>query len=794
MRFWNRLSLQAWFLLQAGLVFAILFLVFIFLSNDAIASSTQQILSERRLLAEQTARRIDLLLDQSIAEMQAANLSTLSTGEASPSVARQSYAGLSLSAFTSARADQQGTLQVDSPDSRLWSEIPPQYVREVLQRGRPTVTGVLLQRQGQRPVLYLLLPSTPGPNSPQTLLLAAVEPEAAGLGQFLQPFSLGATGFAELVDDAGTVLATTRADGLFDKADHSDQFATLIQSGRSSAGTCHGCHQENPAKGKEQQVLAFAPLKVAPWGVAIRQSETEALASARALQTRFFLLGLTSLCGIIVVSWGASRRLAQSAAQLQARASSMAKGDLETPVPMARGAEMIRLANTLEETRQGLLHSWRELERSNRELERRLETKTQELGSVVRASESLVLGGGPETLLGFIVRIAAQAFRADAAALFLLDSQRDGLVAKASTGYDIHALAQVVLQPGEGIVGKVFRSGQPAMSNHPAEVERLLVDLSDENRRYLLWARGGHVPHSFLCVPLESRGQALGCLFLAGFREPLAFSSSNLELALTYARIASSLQENLRLLHDTSQAEALRRADQIKTEFFSNTSHELQTPLASLKASLELLPPALCSGDSEAWIALVENARRSAERLQRLVGDLIDVARLQSLHMKLELDVIDLGEVVQQAVAKFVPLTDNKGQVLRPFAPEGPALVTADQRRVEQVLGNLLMNAHQYTPEGGHITVTLRDEGDEVVVSVADTGPGIPPQDKVRLFERFYRGAADGTASGLGLGLAIAKGLVELHGGRIWVESGQAKGSIFSFSLPRASPNEDPDR
>ncbi len=109
---------------------------------------------------------------------------------------------------------------------------------------------------------------------------------------------------------------------------------------------------------------------------------------------------------------------------------------------------MIRLAHTMEETRQGLLHSWRELEQSNRELERRLEAKTLELGSVVRASESLVLSGGPETLLGFIVRVASQTFLADAAVLFVWDPSRRSLVARGSSGYDTQALAQVALEPG----------------------------------------------------------------------------------------------------------------------------------------------------------------------------------------------------------------------------------------------------------------------------------------------------------------------------------------------------------
>jgi signal transduction histidine kinase len=531
----------------------------------------------------------------------------------------------------------------------------------------------------------------------------------------------------------------------------------------------------------------------APWGIAIQQLEDEVLPGAKPMQARFLLLGLASFCGMVLISWRAFSRLSRTTDHLEKRAGAMAQGDLMTPISAVSGAEMIRLAKSLDETRQGLLISWRELENANRELEERLAARTAELGSVVKASESLVTDGGPETLLSFIVQIATQSLRADAGAIFLWDTEREALVARACVGYDKQALSQVALRSGEGIVGKVFKEGRSTMSNHPAEVLRLLSDLSGENSRYLLWARGGREPASFLCVPMEARGQNLGCLFVAGMHDPIAFSASNLDLARTYARIASALQENLRLIHETGQAEALRRADQIKTEFFANTSHELQTPLASLRASLELLPPALAQADKDAITTLIENAQRSAERLQRLVGDLIDVARLHNLHMRLETDVIDLAEVVEQSVSKFVPMADKKSHLLKYFDGKGPCLVIADQRRIEQVLGNLLMNAYQYTPEGGHITLNLEDAGDEYVVSLADTGPGISPQDKLRLFDRFYRGNKASGPSGLGLGLAIAKGLIELHGGRIWVESGQVKGSVFCFSIPKVVLNENID-
>jgi signal transduction histidine kinase len=794
-RFWNQMSLQTWFLFQAGLIFSILFFVFIYLSFDALRSNTDELLAGRRLIAEQIASHIDLLLEQSFNQAQRCAPSSDNWNDLKVLAGiGQLCWELPLSpVYAILTNTAESRPKLNNTGASFASDLPEQ-VKELSVRGRKTTTNIFPADNGHSAAYYLVAPASGARDTQDPGIVLGVDPTNSNLSSFLNPAGLGLTGAIEVVDSSGLVLASTRKDGILLKADHGDQYARMIAGSVATVGVCHSCHQAGSGEQRGQEILAFAPLRNAPWGVAIRQSEDEALAGPKAIQWRLFYLGLASLCGVVLVAWRAFGRLSQSTKQLEKRAGLMALGDLESPMPAASGSEMVRLAKSLDDTRRGLLVAWKDLETANRELERRLEARTVELGSVVKISESLVSNGGPETLLSFIVQVASQALRADAAAVFLWDEQRGALVAKASTGYDRQALAQVALLPGEGIVGKVYKDGHAAMSNHSAEVIRLLSDLSPENRRYLLWARGGQEPTSFICVPMESRQQLLGSFFLAGLHDPISFSASNIELARTYARIGSALQQNLRLVHETSQAEALRRADQIKTEFFSNTSHELQTPLASLRASLELLPQAFSKADTEALITLIENAQRSAERLQRLVADLIDVARLHNLHLKLETDVIDLLEVVEQSIAKFTPIAEKKNQVLKYFEGNAPNLVVGDQRRIEQVLGNLLMNAYQYTPEGGHITVSLHDAGEEYIISVADTGPGIRPQDKLRLFERFYRGNTDKGTSGLGLGLAIAKGLIELHGGRIWVESGQAQGSIFSFSLPKAVLDENLDR
>lgn len=789
-RYWTQTSLRSWIFVQAGIVLALLLAVLFYLSREALDRSTDEILAERLLLAEHTARRLDFVLQQSLLRMERYASPDLILSGDSESIAsglRRLYEELPLTPAHVAVTDKEGRVL------HTWPGLsPPEEVaRYPFSAGwaGSAITGLLPDLWDQGEVVYLASPIRNEAASPQGLVLAVIDPAGHAFSDFLQPFSVGSTGYAEVVDRGGLILANTRGVGLFLKADHADRFAQLIDQGKTTMGTCHRCH-EAPDRQREDEVMAFAPLQRAPWGIAIRQSEDEALDPVRDLERRFLILGLVCLAAVVVLSWSISRRFVRSAHQLQARASRIAQGDLSTPVAPVAGAEMIRLADALERMRQEILAARQKDEQYERELEETVVARTRELMSVVRASETLVSAAGPEALLDAVVETAADTFGADGAILFLSDAQSGSLVAGAATGYDLQALSAVALGPGEG--GRTFQRGEPILSNDPTEVEELLSDLSGENRRCLLEAGGNRDLRAFVCVPLETKGQVLGSLLLASFREGVAFSSSSVGLAQTFARLACALLENFRLLREASQADALRQADRLKTEFLSNISHELQTPLASLRASLDFLPRALLSkGGRESGAMLVQNAKRSAERLQRLISDLIEVTRLQNLQLQLQSEPLDLRELVQRVGKDFLPLLAEKGQALHLVLSGGPVVVLGDERRLEQVLNNLMMNAHQYTPPSGHITVTVREEGDQALVSVADTGPGLSAEQKERLFQRFYRGPGR-APSGLGLGLAIAKGLVELHGGKIWVESEPGLGSTFRFSLTRAAADEDP--
>ena len=235
-------------------------------------------------------------------------------------------------------------------------------------------------------------------------------------------------------------------------------------------------------------------------------------------------------------------------------------------------------------------------------------------------------------------------------------------------------------------------------------------------------------------------------------------------------------------------------ANHFKDEFLASISHQLLTPITSIKAAADLLTASPAKG-GKAADSLINSIARNTQRLQGLVEEVLDLARLHRGEASLRRETWDLKTIVEDGVAAVEPLAGGREQALQVETPPSSCPVLADRGRVEQVLMNLLSNSCKFTPRHGHIKVTLQDKGREYLVSVADDGPGIPLAEQRRIFERFYSNSrGPGQKAGAGLGLAIAKTVVELHGGRIWVKSQGGRGSTFFFTLPKGDGGEDSGR
>lgn len=333
----------------------------------------------------------------------------------------------------------------------------------------------------------------------------------------------------------------------------------------------------------------------------------------------------------------------------------------------------------------------------------------------------------------------------------------------------------------DGPVGHVLRTGEPLLVPRlgPEEIAEMAAGPEEEVG---LEARGAR---SLIVVPLIARGTTLGAVCLLTAESGRELGERELTLARDLSIRAALALDNARLY-----AEA-RNATKARDEMLRVVSHDLRNPITGVLMGARMLERQL-GADDDALGELVEGVHESAVRLHRLVRDLADVASAERGGLSIERAPQRVEPLVKEAVRANRAVAEEREIELRVRTDEDLPPVSVDRNRTLQVLSNLLDNALRFTPEGGRVEVRAVSDAGKVVVSVSDTGPGVPPEDREQVFERFWRGpgpSGEGKA-GTGLGLAIAKGIVEGHGERIWVESSPGEGSTFSFTL---SPAEGPE-
>ncbi len=220
--------------------------------------------------------------------------------------------------------------------------------------------------------------------------------------------------------------------------------------------------------------------------------------------------------------------------------------------------------------------------------------------------------------------------------------------------------------------------------------------------------------------------------------------------------------------------------------FIDTLSHELKTPLTSIIAAAGLLEEELQATADESHRKLMQTIIRNANSLESRLTELLNIVKTGSGKLQLQFEPVDIKSLVLGTCMQISPLMHNKGQKLNTELPDFVPIIQADGQRLEQVLLNLMNNATKFTPDGGIITVRIKKRDAGLVVEVADNGIGIPKEQQDKLFKPYSRLNADRQRHpGLGLGLALSKQVIELHGGKIWVDSETGKGSVFSFFLPR---------
>ncbi len=326
-------------------------------------------------------------------------------------------------------------------------------------------------------------------------------------------------------------------------------------------------------------------------------------------------------------------------------------------------------------------------------------------------------------------------------------------------------------------VPHVLRTGRPEVFH---EIDDALLEAAVPDPELLAIARSLGLSSS-MCVPLKVRGRVVGAISLAAAESGRRFAADSLALAEELARRASVAVENASLYREATEA------SQLKDEFLATLSHELRTPLTAVLGWATLLrtrqddPAQVSKG-----LATIErNARVQAQ----LIDDLLDLSRIVTGKLRLEVQPVEVGVLVETAIDTVRPAANAKGLTLHPVIDPKAGTVMGDPGRLAQVVNNLLTNATKFTPKGGAIRVLVRRVDSSVEILVRDNGVGIDPAFLPHVFERFRQ--ADGSSTraqgGLGLGLAICRSLVELHGGVVTADSeGSGKGSTFTVRLPVA--------
>lgn len=286
-------------------------------------------------------------------------------------------------------------------------------------------------------------------------------------------------------------------------------------------------------------------------------------------------------------------------------------------------------------------------------------------------------------------------------------------------------------------------------------------------------------PRSLICVPLVSSGKILGALTLVTSGSGRRYDEADLSLAADVARRAAIVVEHARLFHEAQQATRAR------DDVLAVVAHDLRNPLNTVTMAISLMlentPPERTQERRQ-----VEIVRRAADRMNRMIQDLLDVRRMESGRLAIDLKAEDVNVIINDMIEMLRPLAEGSSIILEPSVAEGLPPVLCDSARIQQVLSNLVGNAVKFTPRQGRITVCAELIDGEVRFGVIDTGPGIPPEQVPHIFGQFWQ-ASPSDRRGIGLGLAIAKGIVEAHKGTIWVESHVGLGSTFYFTLPTAT-------
>ena len=420
---------------------------------------------------------------------------------------------------------------------------------------------------------------------------------------------------------------------------------------------------------------------------------------------------------------------------------------------------------------------FQELQARTRELARSV-GELQALGEVGRAVSSTL---DLETVLATIVSRASQLSGSDGGAIYEYDQETETFLLRATQNLDaelVELLRSTFIRKGEGAMGRM------ALTREPVQIPDILQDATYQSRWREIVLRTGY--RAVLAVPLLRESGIIGGL-VVNRKTPGEFAPDVIELLRTFATQSALAIQNARLFQEIEEkSRQLEIADRHKSEFLASMSHELRTPLNAVIGFSEVLLERMFGEINAKQDEYLQDILSSGRHLLSLINDILDLAKIEAGRMELEVTDFHLPQAIDNSVTLVRERAARRAITLEVGIDAQLGEIKGDERKVKQVLLNLLSNAIKFTPEGGRVGVHAGLADGVAEISVSDTGVGIAPEDHEAVFEEFRQVGTDYAKKheGTGLGLALARRFVELHGGKIWVKSQLGQGATFTFTLP----------
>jgi signal transduction histidine kinase len=596
----------------------------------------------------------------------------------------------------------------------------------------------------------------------------------------ISQIKVGERGQAYLVDAQGRLIAHPDISLVLRNTDLSR--LTQVQAARATGSGSGSDATEQLQEAEDIQgrrvLTAYAHVAPLGWIVFVELPRAEAYAPLYTTIERSGILLLAALGFAFVAGLVLARKMVGPIQVLRAGAARIGSGDLTQRITVKTGDELEALADQFNDMAGRLQESYADLEKKVDLRTHELAQSVGELRALGEVSQAVNSTLDLQEVLNTIVGKAVQLSNTDAGAIYEYVDAKEEFELRSTYGMDealIAAIKERHVHIGDAGIGHAASQRAPLQ----------IADVQKEPATEVLdvVVRAGY--RALLFIPLLGADRIIGALVVRRKR-PGEFPKQTIDLLQTFAAQSVLAIQNARLFHEIEdKGRQLEVASQHKSQFLANMSHELRTPLNAILGYTELILDNIYGETPQKMRGVLERVQRNGKHLLGLINDVLDLSKIEAGQLTLALADYSLKDVVHSVFAAVESLANEKKLALRVEMPNNLPVGRGDERRLTQVLLNLVGNAIKFTDQG-EVAVKASALNGAYTLSVCDTGPGIPPADQAKIFEEFQQADSSATKKkgGTGLGLSIARRIVELHGGRMWVESEVGKGATFSISLP----------